>query len=122
MFNLLCVRAAAIPRLTRLLQTTSLETQDQITLSDQLEHEQSKSQRGKIENSLRQHNLLPVVFQLFKAMGESGQMSQSSHYLIWIRLVVVADSLLRKSCRGGENQGESKARESDSGRGKCEGG
>lgn len=85
MFNLLCIRAAAIPRLTRLLQTTSLETQDQITLSDQLEHEQSKSQRGKIENSLRQHNLLPVVFQLFKAMGESGQMSQSSHHLTYIQ-------------------------------------
>lgn len=77
MFNLLCIRAAAIPRLTRLLQTTSLQTQDQINLSDQLEHEQTKSHRGKIENSLRQHNLLPVVFQLFKAMGESGQMGES---------------------------------------------
>jgi hypothetical protein len=77
MFNLLCVRSAAIPRLTRLLQNTSLETQDQLDLSDQLEHEQTKSQRGKVENTLRQHNLLPVVFQLFKAMGESGQMGQS---------------------------------------------
>ena len=77
MFNLMCVRAAAIPRLTRLLQTTTLETEDRLDLSDQLEHEQTKSHRGKIENSLRQHNLLPVVFQLFKAMGQSGQMGEA---------------------------------------------
>lgn len=77
MFNLLCVRSAAIPRLTRLLRATSIATQDQLSLSDQLEHEQTKSQRGKVENSLRQHNLLPVVFQLLKALGESGQMGGS---------------------------------------------
>lgn len=77
MFNLLCIRSAAIPRLTRLLNNTTLETQDQLSLSDQLEHEQTKLQKGKVENTLRQHNLLPVVFQLFKAMGESGQMGES---------------------------------------------
>jgi ubiquitin carboxyl-terminal hydrolase L5 len=78
MFNLLCIRSAAIPRLTRLLNNTTLETQDQLSLSDQLEHEQTKLQKGRVENTLRQHNLLPVVFQLFKAMGESGQMGKQS--------------------------------------------
>jgi ubiquitin carboxyl-terminal hydrolase L5 len=72
MFNLLAVRSDPIPRLTRQLADTSLPPQQQYTLSDQLEHEQHKAQQGHLENTLRRSNLLPVVFELFKAMGQKG--------------------------------------------------
>ncbi|WWD22144.1 hypothetical protein CI109_106633 [Kwoniella shandongensis] len=72
MFNLLCVRSAAIPRLQRLLNDPTTPAEVRFQLQDQLEHERTKSQRGEMENSLRRHNLLPTVFALFKAMGEKG--------------------------------------------------
>ncbi|OXG98332.1 ubiquitin carboxyl-terminal hydrolase L5, partial [Cryptococcus neoformans A1-35-8] len=72
MFNLLAVRSAALPRLERLLHDPSTPAEQKFALQDQLEHEQSKAKRGALENKLRQHNLLPVVFQLFKGLGESG--------------------------------------------------
>ncbi|TYJ54308.1 hypothetical protein B9479_005067 [Cryptococcus floricola] len=72
MFNLLAVRSAALPRLERLLHDPSTPAEQKFALQDQLEHEQSNAKRGALENKLRQHNLLPVVFQLFKGLGESG--------------------------------------------------
>ncbi|WVQ76826.1 hypothetical protein IAR50_006500 [Cryptococcus sp. DSM 104548] len=72
MFNLLAVRSAALPRLERLLKDPSTPAEQKFMLQDQLEHEQTKAKRGALENTLRQHNLLPVVFQLFKGLGESG--------------------------------------------------
>ncbi|KAK4683460.1 ubiquitin carboxyl-terminal hydrolase L5, partial [Tremellales sp. Uapishka_1] len=74
MFNLLCIRSAAIPRLTRLLKDPELGTGRQMLLSDQLEHEKTKTERGELENALRRHNLLPAVFELFKVLGESGSL------------------------------------------------
>lgn len=76
MFNLLCIRSDPLPRLQRLLATPGISTAEQMQLSSQLEHERHKATRGKMENKLRQHNLLPVVFGLFKALGESGQMGE----------------------------------------------
>ncbi|KGB74731.1 ubiquitin carboxyl-terminal hydrolase L5 [Cryptococcus deuterogattii 99/473] len=77
MFNLLCVRSAAIPRLERLLNDPSTPAEQKFVLQDQLEHERNKSQKGAMENSLRRHNLLPVVFQLFKSLGESGMAAKA---------------------------------------------
>jgi ubiquitin carboxyl-terminal hydrolase L5 len=72
MFNLLAIRSAAVPRLTRQINDTFTSAAMKYELSGQLEQEQNKSARGKLENTLRQNNLLPVVFQLFKEMGQSG--------------------------------------------------
>jgi ubiquitin carboxyl-terminal hydrolase L5 len=76
MFNLLAVRSAAIPRLTRLLSDSSLPTEVHLQLSDQLEHERNKAAKGRVENTLRQHNLLPTVFAMLKAMGETGMLGE----------------------------------------------
>jgi ubiquitin carboxyl-terminal hydrolase L5 len=76
MFNLLAIRSAAVPRLTRLINDPSTPAEQQYQLSDQLEHEKTKSARGELENTLRQNNLLPVVFQLLKEMGQSGGMGE----------------------------------------------
>ncbi|WWC59225.1 uncharacterized protein I303_101775 [Kwoniella dejecticola CBS 10117] len=73
MFNLLAVRSAPLPRLQRLLNDPSTPSEQKFQIQDQLEHETNKDKRGQMENTLRRNNLLPVVFQLFKALGESGQ-------------------------------------------------
>jgi len=72
MFNLLAVRSAAIPRLTRLVNDKSTSAGERMQMEDQLEHERNKARRGDTENALRRHNLLPAVFAMFKAMGETG--------------------------------------------------
>jgi ubiquitin carboxyl-terminal hydrolase L5 len=72
MFNLLCVRSAAVPRLERLVKDPTVPAELQLQIGDQLDHERSKAARGHLENSLRRHNLLPAVFALLKAMGEGG--------------------------------------------------
>ncbi|WRT64982.1 uncharacterized protein IL334_001923 [Kwoniella shivajii] len=72
MFNLLCIRSTPLPRLQRLLNDPSTPAQEKYQIQDQLEHELNKTKRGQMENTLRRNNLLPVVFQLFKALGESG--------------------------------------------------
>jgi ubiquitin carboxyl-terminal hydrolase L5 len=77
MFNLLAVRSDPIPRLTRQLADTSLPAQQQYSLGDQLEHEQHKAKQGHVENTLRRNNLLPVVFELFKALGQKGNIGTS---------------------------------------------
>ncbi len=77
MFNLLAIRSAAITRLTRLLSDPATRAEEQLHLSDQLEHEKVKSARGDVENALRRHNLLPAVFAMLKAMGQSGSMGES---------------------------------------------
>ena len=74
MFNLLAIRSAAIPRLTRLIHDPTTPAEFKLQYSDQLEHERVKTARGSTENALRRHNLLPVVFTLLKAMGERGVM------------------------------------------------
>lgn len=76
MFNLLAVRSAAIPRLTRLIADPSTSAAERLQMEDQLEHERNKAKRGELENSLRRHNLLPTVFALLQAMGESGTMGE----------------------------------------------
>ncbi|WWC67729.1 uncharacterized protein I206_101641 [Kwoniella pini CBS 10737] len=73
MFNLLAIRSTPLPRLTRLLNDPSTPSEQKFQIQDQLEHESNKDKRGQMENTLRRNNLLPVVFQLFKALGESGQ-------------------------------------------------
>ena len=77
MFNLLAVRAAAIPRLTRLLNDNTVKEGERMILEDQLAFERTKEARGKRENALRRHNLLPAVFAMLKAMGETGAISKS---------------------------------------------
>jgi len=71
MFNLLAVRSNAIPRLQRLIQS---DQEMAPVLSDQLEHELHKAQRGRVENALRRNNLLPAVFAMLQGMGETGLM------------------------------------------------
>ncbi|WVQ84053.1 hypothetical protein IAT38_006198 [Cryptococcus sp. DSM 104549] len=73
MFNLLCIRSAPFPRLQRLLADPTTPAEQQLALHDQLEHELSKAAQGARENALRRHNLLPAVFELFKALGQSGK-------------------------------------------------
>ena len=82
MFNLLAVRSNAIPRLERLITT---DNEVGPLLADQLEHERHKAERGRIENTLRRNNLLPVVFELLKGMGKSGMMGESSA-LYWLTI------------------------------------
>lgn len=72
MFNLLCVRSAAVPRIQRLLKDQSTKEGERFMLQEQLEHEQTKAQQGKRENALRRNNLLPAVFAMLKGLGESG--------------------------------------------------
>lgn len=72
MFNLLCVRSTAIPRIQRLLNDSATKEGEKFMLQEQLEHEQNRAQRGKLENTLRRNNLLPAVFAILKGLGESG--------------------------------------------------
>lgn len=76
MFNLLAVRSDPVPRLTRLLGDPSTPTEQQYAISDQLEHEKHKAKQGHLENTLRRNNLLPIVFELFKAMGKHSDMGE----------------------------------------------
>jgi len=71
MFNLLCIRSAPIPRLRRLL--TSSETSPDILeeISNQLGYEQEKSRRWQLENSLRRHNLIPMVIEVLQIMASA---------------------------------------------------
>jgi ubiquitin carboxyl-terminal hydrolase L5 len=78
MFNLLAVRSAAIPRLTRLIADPQTSAAEKMQMEDQLEHEKNKAKRGDMENSLRRHNLLPTVFALLQAMGQSGSMGTAN--------------------------------------------
>jgi ubiquitin carboxyl-terminal hydrolase L5 len=73
MFNLLAIRSNAIPRLERLVKSDESMVP---VWADQLESERHKAERGRVENALRRNNLLPVVFELLKGMGESGMMSK----------------------------------------------
>ena len=75
MFNLLAVRASTIPRLTRLLGERHPES-DKLAWAEQLEHERIKAKRGDMENALRRHNLLPAVFEMLRALGQSGGMGR----------------------------------------------
>lgn len=70
MFNLLAVRQDPVPRLKAEL-ATDLPEGKRFELQEQLAHEESKRARGAMENSLRRHNILPVVLELFKAFAES---------------------------------------------------
>lgn len=70
MFNLLAVRSAAIPRLERQLAEAKNEG-ERFALQEQLQHERAKDAEGRIENSLRRHNMLPLVLGLFEALNAS---------------------------------------------------
>lgn len=106
MFNLLCVRSAAIPRLERLLNDPATPAEQKFVLQDQLEHERNKSQKGAMENSLRRHNLLPVVFQLFKSLGESGM---AGEYTTEPMLMNPTKHSNSQGCRGRSSKGKRKA-------------
>ena len=60
-------------------------------MEEQLAQEKTKAQRGSVENSLRRNNLLPAVFAMFKAMGESGMMGESRH-LARLSLILMGNS------------------------------
>ena len=81
MFNLLAVRSDPLPRLTRLISDPSTPAHQKMVYQDQLVQEQTKGKRGAVENALRRNNLLPVVFELFKAMGESGKLGELPNLL-----------------------------------------
>jgi hypothetical protein len=70
MFNLLAIRSTAIPRLERQLASATSAT-DRMLIGDQLEAEKSKAAQGKFENSLRRHNMLPLVLGLLEALHGS---------------------------------------------------
>jgi len=88
MFNLLAVRSAAIPRLTRLIKDESTSAGERLQMGDQLEHEKNKAMRGDTENALRRHNLLPAVFAMLKAMGETGSIGGSLCCSIFKRMTL----------------------------------
>lgn len=71
MFNLLAVRADPVPRLQAELAQPDLSEGRRFEAQEQLSHEQAKRARGAMENSLRRHNILPVVLELFKALADS---------------------------------------------------
>ena len=104
MFNLLAVRAAAIPRLSRLISDPSTPAAEKMQMEDQLEHEKNKTRRGDTENALRRHNLLPAVFAMLKAMGETGAISKST-------VLECADD--RRGCERRAGEGEGKERSSE---------
>jgi len=108
MFNLLAVRSSAIPRLTRLLSDPATPAEVQLQLSDQLEHEKTKAARGDMENALRRHNLLPAVFAMFKAMGESGGMGEFG--------MLRCGLMGREGRRGGEGEGKGEKGEDEGAR------
>ncbi|KAJ9114932.1 hypothetical protein QFC20_001306 [Naganishia adeliensis] len=70
MFNLLCVRSAAIPRLQRLLADPTTPAEFKPTYQSQLETEREKVRRGKLENGLRRNNLVPLMVELTKILAE----------------------------------------------------
>jgi ubiquitin carboxyl-terminal hydrolase L5 len=70
MFNLLCVRSAAIPRLQRLLADPNTPSEFKPTYRSQLETELEKVRRGKLENGLRRNNLVPLMVELTKILAE----------------------------------------------------
>jgi hypothetical protein len=111
MFNLLAVRGAAIPRLTRLINDPQVSDAEKMAYQDQLFQEKTKAERGDRENALRRHNLLPAVFALLTAMGKSGKMgeycaTQSSNVSLKSR----GNSQCSKSKRKGEEGEGCKAR------------
>lgn len=77
MFNLLSIRSAAIPRLRRLMQDPALGVEEKMYLQEQLDREERQLEAGQRDNALRRHNLLPAVFSLLKAMGESGHLDEA---------------------------------------------
>lgn len=72
MFNLLAVRADPVPRLKAQLAQPGLSEGERFQAQEQLAHEEAKRAKGAMENSLRRHNILPVVLELFKALADSG--------------------------------------------------
>jgi len=108
MFNLLCIRSAAIPRLKRMLDTSNKDVDEQMMLSDQLDHERINAARGAMENALRRNNLLPAVLAMFKGMGESGMMGERN-----LASATTADCVDRKYLAGGESKGEGEEGESE---------
>ncbi|KAJ9122028.1 hypothetical protein QFC24_004255 [Naganishia onofrii] len=73
MFNLLCVRSAAIPRLRRLLTDPTTPTALIPDLQAQLAAEEEKVRRGKLENGVRRNNLIPLMVELTKMLaGQKG--------------------------------------------------
>jgi len=112
MFNLLCIRSSAIPRLTRQIGDPSTLSQDKYLLSDQLEHERNKAEKGRMENALRRHNLLPIVFELFKAMGESGM----GMFCIAVQVGDADDTPIRGCPGESQDKREREERKSEGGR------
>ncbi|KAJ9120595.1 hypothetical protein QFC22_002524 [Naganishia vaughanmartiniae] len=70
MFNLLCVRSAAIPRLRRLLTDPTTPTAFIPDLQAQLSAEEEKVRRGKLENGVRRNNLIPLMVELTRILAE----------------------------------------------------
>lgn len=70
MFNLLCVRSAAIPRLQRLIADPTTPREFIPTYQSQLDAEREKVRRGKLENGLRRNNLVPLMVELSKILAE----------------------------------------------------
>jgi ubiquitin carboxyl-terminal hydrolase L5 len=76
MFNLLAVRSAAVPRLQRLIADPEIGVEQRLMLQDQLESERAKAERGTFENSLRKHNMVPLVLGLLEALHGSKTKSE----------------------------------------------
>ncbi|WVF70025.1 hypothetical protein IAT40_004811 [Kwoniella sp. CBS 6097] len=72
MFNLLAIRSTALPRLRRRLADYRTPVDEMWPTQDLIDAELENEKRGHMENTLRRNNLLPTVFALFKALGESG--------------------------------------------------
>ncbi|GHJ84479.1 hypothetical protein NliqN6_0881 [Naganishia liquefaciens] len=82
MFNLLCVRSAAIPRLQRLIADPTTPRDFIPTYQSQLAAEREKVRRGKLENGLRRNNLVPLMVELTKILGEQKGQEQGKSVLL----------------------------------------
>ncbi len=109
MFNLLAVRSAAIPRLEKQLAAAG-DAAERMHISDQLEHERAKQAEGKMENSLRRHNMLPLVLDLFKALNESS-IKCESELPSALTTAEVVDAARAKGQERRERRKEQKAKE-----------
>jgi len=70
MFNLLAIRSAAIPRLERLISAPDTPASIIPQLQQDLEQEQEKQHRMKLENGLRRSNLVGMILECLKQMSK----------------------------------------------------
>jgi ubiquitin carboxyl-terminal hydrolase L5 len=101
MFNLLAIRSAAVPRLQRQIADPATPAHERLALQDQLDHETQKASQGAVENSLRRHNMLPLVLGLLEALHGSKIKSGCE---CWVKLTTPSRGHRRRARKGKEER------------------